>query len=173
VRQGQGKEHEKRQFLEAQIERQIKLWGEEIEAYRQRMDGYERRIEQYTEYHSVVKKATDDLRAFQETVARQQHEGSELQRLSQNRQKTQFEDWQSQQEQRWQQHMVDWERQWADYDRNIAALGERVAGVETRVAVIEKRMQLLMQIAEEDGQMRAMAARDWQAHFEKAMEEEA
>ncbi|MGQ9794461.1 MAG: hypothetical protein ACUVSF_12365, partial [Anaerolineae bacterium] len=66
LRQSQGRDLEKRQFLEAQIDRQIKLWAEEIDSYRQRMENFERRLEQYTESHQVVKKATEGLQAFQE-----------------------------------------------------------------------------------------------------------
>jgi chromosome segregation ATPase len=172
LRQGQNRDFEKRQFLEAQIDRQVKLWGEEIEAYRQRMDGHERRMETYTEHHQVVKKAVEGLAAFQEGVARQQHEASELQRLGQNRQKTQLDEWQAQQEQRWQQHVVDWERQWSDYDRALAVLGDRFGGIDLRVATLEKRIQLLIQIAEEDAQLRALSARDWQTRFEQVMEKE-
>jgi len=172
LRQGQNRDFEKRQFLEAQIERQVKQWGEQIEAYRQRMDGHERRMETYTEQHQVVKKAVEGLQAFQESVARQMHEAAELQRLAQNRQKTQLDEWQTQQEQRWQQHVADWERQWADYDRTLAVLGDRISGIDLRVGVLEKRIQLLIQIAEEDAQLRALAARDWQTRFEQVMEKE-
>ena len=173
LRLGQSKGHEKRQFLEAQIERQIKLWGEEIEGYRLRVDGHERRMEQYTEYHQVVKKATEGLQSFQEQITRLQHETGELQRLSQNRQKTQMEEWQTQQEQRWQQHGADWDRQWTDYERTVARLGDRTGAIELRVSTFEKRLHLLIQIAEEDAQLRAMSARDWQARFEQVMENEA
>lgn len=172
LRQGQNRDFEKRQFIEAQIERQVKQWGEQIETYRQRMDGHERRMETYTEHHQVVKKAVEGLQAFQEAVGRQQHEAAELQRLSQNRQKTQLDEWQTQQEQRWQQHVADWERQWSDYDRALAVLGDRIGGIDLRVGVLEKRIQLLIQIAEEDAQLRALSARDWQSRFEQVMEKE-
>jgi chromosome segregation ATPase len=173
LRQTQGKDLEKHQFLEAQIERQVRQWSEEIETYRQRMDGHERRMEQYGEYLQVIKQATEGLQALREQVERELHEASELQRLAQNRQKTQFEDWQTQQEQRWQKYTADWDRQWGDYDRTISNLGDRIGALETQVATLEKHMQLLIRIAEEDAQLRAMAAHDWQSHFEQTMEDEA
>jgi len=172
LRQSQGRDLEKRQFLEAQIDRQIKLWAEEIDTYRQRMDNFERRIEQYAEYHQVVKKATEGLQAFQEQIAREQQESAELVRLSQNRQKTQLEEWQTQQEQRWQQYISEWDRQWADYDRALATLGDQITALSGRVGTLEKRIQLLIQIAEEDAQMRTMAAQEWQNRFEQVMEKE-
>jgi chromosome segregation ATPase len=173
LRQTQGKDLEKSAFLEAQIERQVRQWSEEVESYRLRMDDYERRVEQYAEYHQVIKQATEGLQALREQVERELHEASELQRLAQNRQKTQFEDWQTQQEQRWQKYTADWDRQWGDYDRTISELGARIGVLEKQVATLEKRMQMVIRVAEEDAQLRAMAARDWQSHFEQAMVDEA
>ena len=172
LRQSQGRDLEKRQFLEAQIDRQIKLWAEEIDTYRQRMDNFERRIEQYAEYHQVVKKATEGLQSFQEQIARAQQESAELLRLSQNRQKTQLEEWQTQQEQRWQKYISEWDRQWADYERALATLSDQITVLSGRVSTLEKRIQLLIQIAEEDAQMRTMAAQEWQTRFEQVMEKE-
>ena len=172
LRQSQGRDLEKRQFLEAQIDRQIKLWAEEIDTYRQRMDNFERRIEQYAEYHQVVKKATEGLQSFQEQIARAQQESAELLRLSQNRQKTQLEEWQTQQEQRWQKYISEWDRQWADYERALATLNDQITVLSGRVSTLEKRIQLLIQIAEEDAQMRTMAAQEWQTRFEQVMEKE-
>ncbi len=172
LRQSQGRDLEKRQFLEAQIDRQIKLWAEEIDTYRQRMDNFERRIEQYAEYHQVAKKAIEGLQAFQEQIAREQQESAELLRLSQNRQKTQLEEWQTQQEQRWQKYISEWDRQWADYDRTLATLADQITVLSGQVNTLEKHIQLLIQIAEEDAQMRTMAAQEWQARFEQVMEKE-
>lgn len=172
LRQSQGRDLEKRQFLEAQIDRQIKLWAEEIDTYRQRMDNFERRIEQYAEYQQVVKRATEGLQAFQEQIAREQQESAELLRLSQNRQKTQLEEWQTQQEQRWQKYISEWDRQWAEYDRVLATLTDQITVLSGRISTLEKRIQLLIQIAEEDAQMRTMAAQEWQTRFEQVMEKE-
>ncbi|MGQ9793849.1 MAG: hypothetical protein ACUVSF_09205, partial [Anaerolineae bacterium] len=126
----------------------------------------------YTEYHQVVKKATEGLQAFQEQIAREQQESAELLRLSQNRQKTLLEEWQTQQEQRWQQHISEWDRQWADYDRALATLDDQITVLSGRVSTLEKRIQLLIQIAEEDAQMRTIAAQEWQNRFEQVMEKE-
>ncbi len=172
VRQYQNKDLEKVQFLSVQQERQIKSWNEQTELFRQRLVEYEKRMEQYAEQHQAIKKSTENLQAFQDQIEHQQHEVSELQRLTQNRQKVQQEEWQGQQEQRWQQFLVDSDRQWGDYDKTLADIAGRLSLVEKGLPANEKRWQTLLQIVEEDAQMRAIAARDWQLRFEQLVEQE-
>jgi len=172
LRQQQNRDLEQRQFVEAQHERNMKSWSEEISLFHQRMDDYDNRMEQYAESHQVIKRATDNLHEFQEQIERQQHEVSELQRLAQTHQRTQFEEWQTQEEQRWQKHIADWDRQWNDYDKTLTDLTTRIAALEKGFSAGDRRLELLLQITEEDAHLRALAAGDWQTRFEQVMEEE-
>ena len=172
LRQQQNRDLEQRQFVEAQHERSMKIWSEEIGLFRQRVDDYDNRMGQYADFDQVIKRATDNLQKFQEQIERQQHEASELQRLAQTHQRTQFEEWQTQEEQRWQKHIADWDRQWNDYDKTLTDLTVRIVALEKGFSAGDRRLQLLLQVFEEDTQLRAMSASDWQTRFEQVMEEE-
>jgi chromosome segregation ATPase len=168
----QSKHMEKMQFLEAQIERQVRGWSEEIGQYRQRLDEFARQMEQYGEDHQLIKKAMEDLTAFQEQIKRQQHEMSELQRLTQSHQKSEFTEWQAQAEQFRQQQQADWDRQWSDYDKIMADWTERIMSMQGQVAEHENRLRQLLQMAEEYAELRATSARDWQDRFEQIISED-
>jgi epidermal growth factor receptor substrate 15 len=172
LRQQQNKEIERAQFQDAQRERQIKNWLQEAELQRQRMDEYGQNQERYAEQYHRIKKAMEDLQEFEEQVQRQQHEAAELQRLAENRQRSQLEEWQSQDEQRWKKHTMEWDYQWSEYDRVLANLTERITVLEKQAESNGRRLQTLLQMAEDDAQMRAMAARDWQARFEELVDQE-
>ena len=172
VRQQQKQELERAQFQDAQRERQMKSWLEEAELQRQRMTEYEQRMERYAEQYQRIKKAMEDLQEFEEQIQRQQHETAELQRLAENRQRSQLEEWQTQEEQRWKKHTMEWDHQWSEYDKALAQLTERATALEKRVKANEKQLQSLLQMAEEDAQMRTIAAQDWQARFEEMVEQE-
>jgi myosin heavy subunit len=172
MRQRQSQELERVQFQEAQRERQMKSWLEEAELQRQRMSEYEQRMERYAEQHQRIKKAMEDLQEFKEQIQRQQHETAELQRLAENRQRSQLDEWQTQEEQRWKKHTMEWDHQWSEYDKALAELTERATILEKRVKANEKQLQSLLQIAEEDAQMRTIAAQDWQGRFEQMVEQE-
>jgi chromosome segregation ATPase len=172
MRQQQKQELERAQFQDAQRERQMKSWLEEAELQRQRMTEYEQRMERYAEQYQRIKKAMEDLQEFKEQIQRQQHETAELERLAENRQRSQLEEWQNQEEQRWKKHTMEWDHQWSEYDKALAELTERVTALEKRVKANEKQLQSLLQMAEEDAQMRTIAAQDWQARFEEMVEQE-
>jgi chromosome segregation ATPase len=172
MRQQQKQELERAQFQDAQRERQMKSWLEEAELQRQRMTEYEQRMERYAEQYQRIKKAMEDLQEFKEQIQRQQHETAELERLAENRQRSQLEEWQNQEEQRWKKHTMEWDHQWSEYDKALAELTERVIALEKRVKANEKQLQSLLQMAEEDAQMRTIAAQDWQARFEEMVEQE-
>lgn len=171
LRQMQGKEAEKVQFQDAQRERQMKSFLQEAELHRQRVEEYGQQIDRYAEQYHRIKKALEDLQEFKEQIQRQQHEAAELQRLAENRQKSQWEEWQTQEEQRWKKNTMEWEHQWSEYDKALAGLTERVGLLEKRIPDYEKQLHVLLQIVEEDVQMRAMAARDWQMRFEEIAEQ--
>lgn len=172
IRQQQKKELERASFQDAQRERQMKSWLEEAELQHQRMTEYEQRMERYTEQYQRIRKAMEDLQEFKEQIQRQQHETAELQRLAENRQRSQFEEWQTQEEQRWKKHTMEWDHQWSEFDKALAELAERATALEQKVLNNEKSLRMLLQIAEEDAQMRTIAARDWQMRFEEIAEQE-
>lgn len=172
VRQQRSKELERIQFQDAQRERQIKNWIQEAEVHRQRMDDFGQQMERYAEQYHRIKKATEELQEFEEQIQRQQHETAELQRLGENRQRKQLEEWQVQEERRWKKHTMEWDHQWSEYDRALAELTESINGLEKQTQDNVTRLQLLLRVAEEDAQLRAMAARDWQTRFEETVEQE-
>jgi hypothetical protein len=172
IRQQQTKELERAQFQDAQRERQMKSWLQEAELHRQRMDDYGQQLERYAEQHHRIKKAMDDLQEFKEQLQSQQHETTELQRLAENRQRSQLQEWQVQEERRWKKQAMEWEHQWSDYDKALADLAARIPPLDKRTADNEKRIQLVLQMAEEDMQMRTIAARDWQMRFEDMIDQE-
>jgi hypothetical protein len=67
---------------------------------------------------------------------------------------------------------MEWDHQWSEYDKALAELPERINGLEKQTQDNATRLQLLLRVAEEDAQMRAMAARDWQTRFEDTVEQE-
>jgi len=172
LRQQQSKEVERVQFQDAQRERQVKSWLQEAEVHRQRMEEFGQQIERYAEQYHRIKKATEELQEFEEQIQRQQHESAELQRLAENRQRSQLDEWQAQEEQRWKKHTMEWDQHWGEYDKALVELSEQFTVLEKQTQENAKRLELLLRMAEEDAQMRAMATRDWQVRFEEIVEQE-
>jgi len=172
IRQQQSNEMERLQFQHAQREREAKSWLQEAELHRQRMEEFAQQIERYAEQYHRIKKAAEELQEFKEQLQRQQHESAELQRLAENRQRSQLEEWQVQEERRWKKFALQWDHQWGEFQQSIVELAERIPPLEKQTEESAKRLNLLLKMAEEDAQMRAMATREWQTRFEEIVEQE-
>jgi hypothetical protein len=66
---------------------------------------------------------------------------------------------------------MEWDHQWGEYDKGLAELKLGMTDLEKQAQDNEKQLGLLLEMAEEDVQMRATAARDWQSRFEEMVEQ--
>ena len=59
----------------------------------------------------------EEIKGFQTRIESRQAETSEMQRIAEDRLKKQVEEWQADQEKRWQRQMLAWSGQWQEHDR--------------------------------------------------------
>jgi DNA repair exonuclease SbcCD ATPase subunit len=156
----------------AQRERQIKDWNATAQEAERRVRAIESAMEKYTEFYQLNKRALSSLQDFQERLQRDQHRFGELQRLAEERQRTETEKFRAEFEQRWQKQSMEMQPQFEDFQRNQGGLQKRIDQLAKLQTTIEKQLNLLMQIIEEDVQTRAAAALDWQQRFEQIAEEQ-
>ncbi|GAB4423481.1 MAG: hypothetical protein Kow0031_01990 [Anaerolineae bacterium] len=159
-------------FQLAQRERQIKDWTATAQEAERRIREIESAMEKYTEFYQLNKRALSSLQDFQERLQRDQHRFGELQRLAEERQRTETEKFRAEFEQRWQKQSMEMQPQFEDFQRNQSGLQKRIEQLAKLNATVERQLGLLMQIIEEDVQARAAAAADWQHRFEQIAEEQ-
>lgn len=157
---------ERMDFQAAERERQLKSWTELIETTQQRMRQNETMLEKYSEHYRLNKRALASLQDFQESLAREQHHFGELQRLAEERQRTELEKFQAGFEERWQKQTMELQPQLGDFQNNLAAVQQRLDGMVKLNQMLEDQLNMVLQIIEEDIQARASAVTDWQARFE-------
>lgn len=156
----------------AQRERQIKDWNATAQEAERRIRAIESAMEKYTEFYQLNKRALSSLQDFQERLQRDQHRFGELQRLAEERQRTETEKFRAEFDQRWQKQSMEMQPQFEDFQRNQGGLQKRIDELTKLQSTVEKQLGLLMQIIEEDVQTRAAAALDWQQRFEQIAEEQ-
>jgi chromosome segregation ATPase len=154
-------------FQTAQRERQMKIWNEQAELQTRRIDEFESTMEKYGEHYQLNRRALTSLQDFQERLQREQHQSQELLRLAEERQRAEMEKLQASYGQRWQKQNMEWTTQATDLQKTIEDLKKRTDEMAKFNQSIEKQLNLLLQIIEEDIQARAVAAQEWQQHFEK------
>jgi chromosome segregation ATPase len=165
-------EVERAQYQHARVERTVKSWDTLSETVQRRLEEYEARMERYAEQYQRNLKALEELQSFQERLKRDQHEFMELHRLNADRQKNQFEEWQSVQEQTLRKQALESERKMADMLKKIEKLEKDLTDTVIDLPDLRNQITLLLKIAEEDAIHRTIAARDWQVRFEQLATEE-
>jgi len=154
-------------FQVAQRERQLKNWSELAETTEQRLKQNEALMEKYAEHYQLNKRALASLQDFQERLQREQHRFGELQRLTEERQRTELEKFQADYEQRWKKQSMELDPQFNDVQKSLANVKERLDELSKLHQLLEEQMQMVLQILEEDIQARSVAIADWQARFEE------
>ncbi len=123
------------QLLEAeQVKRHVAEWAETLEVQVKKMDDFSMRMQAFAEKFREDRQVIEGIERFQESIRREQTQVSELQRLAEERQKRQLEQWQDENEKRWRKELLRWDHQWAEQGKRNAQVSERFEGAEGRLA---------------------------------------
>ncbi|MCB9108779.1 MAG: hypothetical protein H6633_31725 [Anaerolineales bacterium] len=151
----------------AQRERQVKDWSELAETAARHIAESRRDMGKYAEHYQLNRRALASLQDFQERLKNEQHRFGELQRLTEERQRTEFEKFQAELEQRFQKRSMEIEPHLTDFERSVEVVQKRIEEVDKYSKSLEEQVTLLMQIVEEDIQARTIATMSWQQRFEE------
>jgi chromosome segregation ATPase len=129
-----------RDFIEGQLleidhfRRQIAEWGEFVEAHTAKIDAFSARMQEFAEAFREDRQVVANVERFQEMISREQAQVAELQRLAEERQKRQLEQWQEEDEKRWRKELLRWDHQWAEQAKRNQSIAERFGDAEERLA---------------------------------------
>jgi hypothetical protein len=137
---------EEMQLSDQQRERNIEQWAAADEVREQRMAEFAEQMRIFADQYQKVRSALTSLETLGERLQREQHEVTELQRLTEERQRRKMEEWESETEKRWQRERLLWEQQWHDHDRRDAELLERVKVIEGRSEVSAEQVSHLWEV---------------------------
>jgi hypothetical protein len=133
LRAGQ-REFIEKQLLEVEhVKRQVAEWAEEIEVQVKRVDDFAVRLQGFSEAFREDRDVVAGVERFHEAIRREQTQVTELQRLAEERQKRQLEQWAEENEKRWRKELLRWDHQWAEQGKRNARVNEHFTSVEARL----------------------------------------
>ncbi len=104
-----------KQLLEAErLKREMGEWIETLEVWNRTMDQYAARMQEFSESFREDRQVVENIERFQEMIRREQTQVAELQRLAEERQKRQLEQWNDENEKRWRKELLRWDHQWGE-----------------------------------------------------------
>lgn len=166
IREDIRRHREHMDYQAAERERHLKNLSDLSTTTEQRLKENEQLMEKYTEHYQLNKRALASLQEFQEQLQREQHRFGELQRLAEDRQRSEMEKYQANYEQRWNKQSMELEPQIESVQKSMGAIQQRVDELSKILQSLEQQMNMVLQIIEEDAQARAVAVSDWQDRLE-------
>lgn len=97
---------------DAQRDRQLQDWQGEIARFEDEMAKHRKRLERFARQHDEVQQHLAAIDDYKQALNREQKQVAELQRLSEERQRRELEEWVAANEQRWTKFRLEREAQW-------------------------------------------------------------
>jgi chromosome segregation ATPase len=166
-----------RDFVEKQLldtehlKRQMAEWGEGLEHYRKKMDGFAARMEEFTGSFREDRKVVESIGRFQEHIKRENAQVAELQRLGEERQRRQLEEWQEENEKRWRKELLRWEHQWGEQAKRNGLIADTFGDVEGRLRNHRVEIDAAWKFMEAQVTYQTQESRRWLGEMNRMLEE--
>jgi ABC-type transporter Mla subunit MlaD len=161
-----------KQLLEAeQVRRQMAEWSEQLEVYTKKMDDSSAKMQTFGETFREDRQVVDNVERFQEQIRREQAQVAELQRLGEERQKRQLEQWQEDNEKRWRKELLRWDHQWAEQAKQNGQFNGSFGTVEERLAQHRAEIDAAWKFMEAQISYQTQESRRWLGEMTHRLEE--
>ncbi len=161
-----------RQLLEADhLKRQVAEWGETLDAQVKKIDHFSAQMQQFGEAFREDRQVVDNIERFQEQIRRDQTQVAELQRLGEERQKRQLEQWQEENEKRWRRELLRWDHQWTEQAKRNQQIADTFAQVEQRLAHHQSQIEAVWKFLEAQITYQTQESRRWLGEMTRLLEE--
>jgi chromosome segregation ATPase len=166
-----------REFVEAQLleteqlKRHVAEWVETLEVQVKKIDEFGARVQTFTEQFREDRQVVEAVERFQESIRREQTQVSELQRLAEERQKRQLEQWQEENEKRWRKELLRWDHQWAEQAKRNQQVLDRFVEIEQRLAQHQIEIDATWKFLEAQISYHTQENRRWQGEMTRLLEE--
>lgn len=113
-----------------QLKRQMAEWSQTLAGEMNKIESFGTRLQEFAEAFQLDRQVVASVERFQERISRDQTQVSELQRLAEERQKRQLEQWQEENEKRWKKELLGWEHQWGEQTKRNKEAADRFTSVD-------------------------------------------
>jgi chromosome segregation ATPase len=166
------REFVEKQLLEAEeLKRQMAEWAEEVEVYNKRMEGFSTRMQEFTESFRGDRQVVDSIERFQEMIKRETTQVAELQRLGEERQKRQLEQWLEEDEKRWRKELLRWDHQWGEQAKRNQQIADTFTSVGKRLAHHQAEIDATWKFLESEITYQTQESRRWLGEMNRRLEE--
>jgi hypothetical protein len=139
---------EAQKVADAERARQMVQWSEEFAQQEDLIGQQTTLLRDFTARYEAAGRALKVLEDFQVQIARDQKQGAELQRLSEERQRKELAEWQAENEQRWKKELLRWDYVGQEQQKVNQKNSDRFVPIERAVAHLYKDLEALWRLQE-------------------------
>ncbi|MDK3161662.1 hypothetical protein FBR02_03230 [Anaerolineae bacterium CFX9] len=111
------------------------------------------RFETWAEAYREMKRIIDDFERIGERLERRINEVAEMQRLSEERFRTEWNDWRTEDQKRWKQYTVQSDDVWRQHDRDFERFVQRMVAVEETLPPLQDSLARIWNLERERAQL--------------------
>ncbi|HEX2909074.1 MAG TPA: hypothetical protein VHO69_19530 [Phototrophicaceae bacterium] len=137
------------QQRDQQVAELMKRFGEQDSVMQRNLE----RFEVWAEAYRNMKKIIDDFERIGDRLERRINEVAEMQRLSEERFRQEWNDWTSDDQKRWKQFTLSNDEVWRGHDKEFDRFVQRIAEMEAMFAPIQDSLNRLWNLAREQAQL--------------------
>ncbi|HML22820.1 MAG TPA: hypothetical protein PKD09_14310 [Aggregatilinea sp.] len=159
----QGAERDRReevqQFIDQQLlqlqqrDQKVEELTKSFGAYDDDMKRYMERFESWSETHRQMKKSVEDFERIGERLGRRINEVAEMQRLSEERFRQEWNDWIADDQKRWKQFTLTNDEAWRNHDKQLEQYRHTVEGVQAALDPLKTSLDRMWQMERAKGQL--------------------
>lgn len=140
-------------LLMQQRDQQVQDLTKSFGAYDEDMKRYMERFETWAETYRQMKKTVEDFERIGERLGRRINEVAEMQRLSEERFRQEWNDWIADDQKRWKQFTVTNDEAWRNHDKQMEQFRHSVEGVQTTIDPLKGSLDRLWQLERAKSQL--------------------
>ena len=160
---------ETQQVAAAERERAWNELRQRAESILRDTEDFGHRMETYSETHRQMKKALEEYFLNLERIDRRINEANEIQRLSEERLKQEWNAFLADEQKRWTTHMLLRDEQWRDNDRVMGKLADRTERLEEQSTDVRETVRGLQAVDQQRLQALYTLLREFMAEYDQSL----
>lgn len=162
---------ESQKLADVERDRALARWREEFEEQRQLIAAHQKRLNEYSAQIEEARRMVAALQGFEESIRREQHQVAELQRLAEERQRKELDDFLAEDEKRWKKQTLAWDHQWSEQAKVNKSLAAQVPPLRKEIETQKALLRQLWRLQETYAAHRLQEAQRWLNSLEASLKE--
>ena len=160
---------ESTKLKDVERDRQMARWHEEMEQQRVGIELQHKKLQEFDTHIADAKRVSVSLQGFEESIRREQHQVAELQRLAEERQRKELDDFTAEDEKRWKKQILEWDGRWVEQQKVNKDLAVQFPPIRKEIDSVKALVRQLWRLQETYGTQRMQEAQRWLQALESSL----